>query len=463
MTTQRASGDLLARCKEALAAGGEAHAEIVVRTRRRGCARFAVSELGQHMGLDEAEARVRVAHGARVAETAASDVTREALVEAIHAASALARCTPETPGWVGFADGADVTPAVDRWSSTTAAVTDDERAAIANSAITRIRDAGLVAAGIVETSAWSVAVATTNGCERAHDGTSAELRVWALEDPLGRGSSGHGSHLTRDVSRLEVERETEDAIRIAVDGRNAGGVDAGTYDVVMEPPAVAELLEWLSMIGLGAPEVETGTSFLAGRIGERVTGEQVTLVEDPCSTDDGVLAEPFDREGTARRSVIVVERGIATSALHDRLHASRAHTASSGSALVPDFGSPGGVGAVALALEGGSAADTSELLAGIDHGLYVRRLNYVNGFLEPRRAVMTGLTRDGCFLVEHGRIARGLRNLRMTDSFLEMLARANGMTRARKAISAAWTSGGTFRVPAIRFRGVRFTSGSRSS
>jgi predicted Zn-dependent protease len=74
---------------------------------------------------------------------------------------------------------------------------------------------------------------------------------------------------------------------------------------------------------------------------------------------------------------------------------------------------------------------------------------------------MTGLSRDGCFLVERGRIVRGVGNVRMTDSFLEMLARADGMTRERTTISAAWTTGSAFLVPAVRFRGVRFTSGSR--
>ena len=456
------SSDLLAVCKEALSAAGEPEAEVVLRTRKRGCARFAISELGQHMSLDEADARVRVAHHGRIAEVTTTDIASDAVVQAIRDAAGLARRAPETPGWPGFADGRDALAPVDRWADATANVTDDERAAAVDRAITHVRAAGLVAAGIVETITTSVAVATTRGCARAHDGTSAELRVWALEDAGGRGASGHGSHLVRDFSALAIDRETEDAIRIAKDGTDPGGLEAGTYYVVMEPPAVAELLEWLAMIGLGAPDVEAGTSFLAGRFGERVTGEHVTLVEDPTADHEGAIGEPFDREGTARRRVVAIENGVARSALYDRLHGGRSDKASTGSALVADFGSPGGVGAVSLELEGGSAEDTGALVAGLDRGLYVRRLNYVNGLLEPRRAMMTGLTRDGCFLVEHGRIVRGLRNLRMTDSFLEMLARADGMTRARTSISSSWTSGGAFRVPAIRFRQVRFTSGSRA-
>jgi PmbA protein len=453
---------LLALAKAALAAAGEPEAEIRIRLGTRGCARFSVGELAQHMGLDEAEARIRVAHDGRVAEVATTDLSPEALRQAIHEASALAPRAAALEGFAGFAEAGDPTPVVERWSEATARTTDEERAAIVARILERVRGEGLVAAGMIETSSHGVAVATTRGCARAHDGTYAEARVWALEDAGGRGASGQGFHLCRDVSQLAIERETEAAIRIAKAGMQTGRVDAGSWDVVMEPPAVAELLEWLAMIGLGAPEVEQGTSFLAGRIGERIAGEHISIVEDPLSGAEGIVADPFDREGVPRRRVALIDDGIARAALYDRVHAARGGTASTGSALVPDFGAPGGVGAVALELSAGSANDVDELVAGMDRGLYIRRLNYVNGFIEPRRAVMTGLSRDGCFLVERGRIVQGVGNVRMTDSFLEMLARVDGMTRARSSVSAAWSTGGAFLVPAVRFRAVRFTSGSRA-
>ena len=107
----------------------------------------------------------------------------------------------------------------------------------------------------------------------------------------------------------------------------------------------------------------------------------------------------------------------------------------------------------------GDAASVEELVAGIDRGLYVCRLHYVNGLLEPRRAVMTGLTRDGCFLIERGRITRAVGNLRFTDSFLEGLARCDGATRGRKAIPTWWSEDGAIVTPAVRMRGFRFNGG----
>ena len=202
----------------------------------------------------------------------------------------------------------------------------------------------------------------------------------------------------RDLDALRLDEETARAIRIARASRDPISLDEGVYDVVMEPEAIAELLEWLGTIALAAPEVEQGTSPLAGRLGERITGEGIDLTEDPLDPSELGFGTPFDREGTWRTRVAVVERGVARAVLYDRTYASRAGTTSTGSALPPALGSAGGIGATSLALRGGTAASVDELVSGVERGLYVCRLHYVNGLLEPRRAVMTGLTRDGCFL-----------------------------------------------------------------
>lgn len=454
--------ELLASCKDALAGFGEANAELFVRTRRRGAARFALGELGQHMAFHETEVAARVAYGKRVAESSGDAVSRAELLDLLARTAALAKRAPEVDGFTGFADAGPETPAVPRFAAATDALTDDERAAIVARSIERIAREGLVATGILETETQSIAVATPNGCARSHDGTIADFRVWALEDAAGRGASGNGSDFSRDVSALAVERATEDAIRIAKDSRNARGIDAGTWDVVLGAEGVGELLSWLGMIAPAAPEVEQGKSPLAGKIGQRVTGEAISIVEDPLATHLGAVAPPFDREGTVRSRVDIVEHGVARGILYDRTYGARAGAESTGSAVTPAFGAGSGVGPVALTLEGGSAESEEELVSGMARGLYVRRLHYVNGFLDPPNATMTGLTRDGCFLVEDGRIVAPVRNARLTDQFLAMLARADALTTHTPSMSSLWTPGGNISAPSVRFRGVRFTSGSRA-
>jgi predicted Zn-dependent protease len=454
---------LLDVARDALAAAGEAEAELYLRVSERGCARFAVGELGQHMDLSEPQAVVRVAHGARVAETVTSRIDRDALVDAVRATGRAARLVPEIDGFPGFARAEEPAgPSPGRYDEATASATPEERVERLAPVLSAIRDAGLVSAGMLETASVAHAVATTGGCTRSHDATVASFRVWALETPGAGGAAGYGGHVHRDLGALRLAEETERAIRICRMSHDPASLDAGTYDVVMEPDAVTELLEWLAAIAFGAPEVEQGTSPMTGRLGERITGEAIDVVEDPLLDDPALgFGCPFDREGTWRRRVPLVERGVARAILYDRTYAARMGARSTGSAQLPSLGSAGGVGPTALALGAGSAAGVDELLAGVDRGLYVCRLHYVNGLLEPKRAVMTGLTRDGCFLVEKGKIARAIGNMRFTDSFLEGLARADAMTGDRKAVPTWWSDAGAFVSPAVRIRGWRFNGRSQ--
>jgi PmbA protein len=456
--------ELLSLCKDALDSAGEGEVEVFARATHRGFARFAGGELAQHMQIVEPQATVRVAHGKKLAEATTNLLTKDALVAAIRDAARAARLVPESEGFPGFTGADEPTGgSPQRFAEATAACSAEERVALLAPVLGAVRAAGLVSAGMLETARVSQAVATSRGCAREHDATVASFKVWALETPGAGGAAGYGGHVHRDVGALDLAAQTERAIRICKMSKGARSLDAGTYDVVMEPEAVSELTEWLGTIAFGAPEIEQGTSPVAGRQGERVTGEGITLDEDPLDASDLGLAPPFDREGVWRRRVPLIARGVAREVLYDRTYAARMGKGarSTGSAMQPDFASPGGVGFTALALEGGDASSVDELIAGIDRGLYVCRLHYVNGLLEPRRAVMTGLTRDGCFLIEKGKIKGPVGNMRFTDSFLEGLARADGMTRARTAVPTWWSSNGSCVVPAIRMRGFRFNGKSQ--
>lgn len=461
--------DLLELCKDALASAGEADAEIFARARSRGVARFAVGALGQHMQLEESEVVVRVARGKRVGEAKTSSLSREDIVLATRRAAAVAALAPEIEGFPGFAPGDDdaqefvskENAAPPRRSETTASATAADRVALLAPALEKIRARGFTSAGVLDTSGGAVAVATTRGCARAHDDSIASYRVWALETAGAGGSAGFGSAMHRDLAKVDVLGETDRAIETCERGKNPRAQDAGTYDVVMEPAAVCELLEWLGMIAFGAAEVEQGSSALAGRIGEKITGDLVDILENPVDPSDLGFGVPFDREGTRRAAVPVIERGVAKRVLTDRTYAARRGEASTGSSVMSMLGGGSSVAAVALHMGAGKASGVDELVAGVERGLYVCRLHYVNGMLEPRRAVMTGLTRDGCFWIENGKISHAVGNMRFTDSVLEGFARIDAMTAARKAIPTWWSPAGAYVAPAIRMRQFRFNGKSQ--
>jgi len=452
--------ELLALAKDALARAGAAHAEVFITQRQRGCARFACGELAQHMDLDEPLAVVRVASGSRIAEAQTTSLHPSAIADVIAHAATAAPLLPQTEGFPGFAPRGGVTAAPKRFAEDTAAATPELRTDMLAKVLTKVRAAGLVAAGMLESQRASYAVATTEGCARSHDETMASFKVWALETPGAGGAAGYGGHMHRSIAALDMDEETDRAIRMCALGKNPMELDAGQYDVVLEPAAMAELLEWLSAIAFGAPEVEQGGSPM--RLGERITGESVTLAEDATLDDEAFgFGAPFDREGTVRRPIPLIERGVARNILYDRTYAARAGVTSTGSAQLGETGGAGGIGTSNMRMSGGQAANVDELIAGIDRGLYVCRLHYVNGFLETPRAVMTGLTRDGCFLVEHGKISRAVGNMRFTDSLLEGLARSDGMTKERRAIPTWWSAGGCVVAPAVRMRAFAFNGKSQ--
>jgi PmbA protein len=454
-------GDLLSLGRDVLAQAGEAEAEIYLRVAERGCARFAGGELGQHMELSEPAAVLRVARGTRVAETMTSVLDRGALVDAVRRTARAAALVPEVEGFPGFAGAGEPHALPPRFAESTARAGAEERVAKVAPALASIRAAGLVGAGMLETSRAAEAVATTRGCARSHDSTISSFRVWALETPGAGGAAGYGGQVHRDFGALRVDEETERAVASCKASRDPIALDEGSYDVVMEPEAVTELLEWLATIAFGAAEVEQGTSPFAGRIGQRITGERVGIAEDPLDASDLGFGVPFDREGTPRRRVPLIVDGVAAAVLYDRTYGARLGAESTGSAVLPGFASPGGVGPTAVTLAAGSASGVDDLVSGVERGLYVCRLHYVNGLLEPRRAVMTGLTRDGCFLIEKGKVTRAVGNMRFTDSFLEGLARSDGATSARKAVPTWWSDAGAFVAPALRMRAIRFNGRSQ--
>lgn len=446
--------------KRALDRAGEPEAEAYASFARRGFARFAVGDLGQHMQLEEPSVVVRVARDRRVVEASVAELDEAAIVNALKDAARAAPSVPRDESFPGFA-GADepAPPPVARFARSTAEASADERVTLLEPVFRRIERAGLIATGVLDTTSRIEAVATSHGLRRSYQSTLASFKVWALESAGGGGAAGHGMCAHTDVTQLSLEAETERAVTDAERGKNPGSLPAGAYDTVLGPLAFAELIEWLGMIGLGARELEQGMSPLSGRMGERITAELLSVFEDPLGPH--AFAAPFDREGVARRQVPLLRRGVAQAVVHDRATAARAGISSTGNACPPGGFGSGGPTPSSLVVEGGEAASLDELIGGLGRGLYVRRLHYVNGYLEPRRAVMTGLTRDGTFLVEHGKIVGAVESMRFTDSLLEALERADGMTADRVLVPNWWSAGGSVAAPGVRIRGLTFSSGSR--
>jgi predicted Zn-dependent protease len=355
----------------------------------------------------------------------------------------------------GFDDGTTPLPAHEpSWDAETAAVDAAARARLIAPAFAACARQQLTAAGSCLAGETTLAVATRAGARRLHRSTRARFDLIASDS---RGS-GRRSCDARSWSLVSAGHDAlvDDAVARAARSRDPAPLAPGEYDVVLEPHATAELLEWLALTSFGARSVEDGSSPLAGRIGEPLTGAAVTVYDDGLAGEDGAPTAPFDAEGTPRRRVTLVDRGVARAVVHDRTSAALAHTRSTGHA--PPIGDDlfdGGPVPQHLMLAAGDAT-LDELVARVDRGLYVSRFHYVNGLIDTRRALMTGMTRDGVWRIEGGRIRGPVANQRWTMSFLDAGQRIDGVSRER-ALVAGGLSDCWFVCPTLLVRGWKFS------
>jgi predicted Zn-dependent protease len=446
--------------EEALRAdGGEV--ELSYLGTRQGATRFAGSRITQSGDVMDHEVQARVAVGRRIGAARTNRVDRDSLQRTINQARALAAAQPEpapSEPFAGFDDGRAQTPEVaPSFDAATAAAGAEARAALVAPAFAATARAGLTAAGLAATSETELAVATHAGCRRTVRTTSARLDVIGTDGTAAARTSRYATSL--DAVAAQAQALAETACERALGQRAPVELAPGPYDVILEPAAVAELLEWLALTGLSARTVEDGSSCLAGRAGQRLTGP-VTIYDDALGGEDGCPTLPFDSEGTPKRRVVFLDGGVADGPAYDRATAARAGTGSTGHAApLGDDLFEGGP--VPQHLHLGAGPDSvAALLGRIERGLYVARFHYVNGLIDTRRALMTGMTRDGLFLVENGRIGRGVANLRWTESLLEAFARIDGVGQVRQIVAGS-LSGSVYVCPAVLVRGWRFTGTSR--
>lgn len=413
---------------------------------RESVSRFALNNLHQGVERETATLFLQVAVGKRLGLVTASAPSAADLPRLIAQAADVARTMPETAEFDGFFRP-PATPEFDDTRAATSALDAPARAALLRPAFEAAGRAKFGFAGTVGTRGATAAVLGRDGARRLGRRSHAEARLFAVDGT----HSGFAGRTKGDAGGLELPALAELALARAARGRKTVALPPGKYPVILMPAAVAELVEWFGFIACTAHSVEDGMSVIAARAGQPIAGPNVTLRDD--CRDPAGLPFPFDFEGRDRAPVDFIRGGTAAATVNDTLSARRLKQAPTGHA-----GLPGGEGAQPLHfyLDAGTAEE-SEMIAAIERGIYVTKFHYVNGYLDPHRAVMTGLTRDGAFLIENGRLAQGIENLRFTESLLGALSRVRMISRARDTLSAWWSPLGAYTMPALLIDDFTFT------
>jgi predicted Zn-dependent protease len=424
-------------------AAGASEAEALVSDERAQLTRFANSEIHQNVAETNGTINLRVAIGKRVGVASSNRTDDHGLRRLAETAVAIARNSAELEDWGGLPSPTPVHEVPGAWAEATASATPEERAAGVRAVIAAADAAGVRAFGSFSTSAEELAVANSHGVAAAQRRTAAQLLTVTM---AADGGSGYGEQAGVDVSTIDaaaVGRWAADKARATA---NPVSVDPGDWSVVLEEYAVVDLLSMLAYMGFSALAVQEERSFFEP--GKRIGSELVTIVDD--AAEPGAMPMAFDYEGVAKQRVVLVDRGVCGSVVYDQQTAARAGVASTGHGLPAP--NPYGPFPLNMVMSAGSTPRDA-LVGEMERGLLVTRFHYTNP-VHPKLAIVTGMTRDGTFLVEGGRIVGPVRNLRFTQSYLAALAGTVAVGRDRRTVKGDF--GGVL-VPSVRIDGWTFT------
>lgn len=408
-----------------------------------GNTRFAANQASTVGDAVNVTVQVRSAFGSRSGSASTNILTDEGLRHAVESSEQTARLAPEDREAMPELEPQTYRD-VPAFFDSTAQLDPGRRAEAALAVLEPSRRAGLIAAGFLTMRAGSGAVANNRGLFGYHRSTAwAYTTTVRTDDGTGSGWAG-GAH--NDWSRGNARELATTAIQKALGSRNPVAIEPGRYTVILEPTAAANLIQLMAG-AMNARSADEGRSFFAKRgggnkIGEQVVDPRVTIFSDPWDPD--LLTSPFGGDGQPAQRVVWIENGMLRNLNYDRFWAQRQN--------VQPTGGFGG-----LKMTGGEGS-LQDLIAGTERGVLVTRFWYIRG-LDPRTVLFTGLTRDGTFLIESGRITRAVKNLRFNESPVNMLANLEAMGRpVRVSASESGDIGQAVVVPPIKTREFNFQS-----
>jgi len=450
--------------------------ELLVAGSRSALTRFANNTIHQNMEEESQHISVRVSFGGRTARATTNKYDDESLRRVVQAAESLAKVQQEDPDLLPMptpqeieenAIQAGATP-VNRYFERTAALTPQERAAAVAQMVDVAKWHALTCAGIFSSALVGEGIFNSHGVSDWYEQTLAEVSITMLDET----SSGWQKVNSPDVAQLDPVRMAQIAAEKAVASRDPIELPPGKYTVILEPSAVLDAVGFMFWDFGGSALLEQ-RSFLNDRVGAQLFGTNITVWDDAYHPLQAGV--PFDGEGMKRHRVKLIEGGIVRSLTYARSSARRmqqSELAGKIGTVTPTghgFSLPNEIGEAPINIvfagrspqrtndtRGSAASDAQsveQMIAGTERGILVTRLWYIRE-VDPYEKMLTGMTRDGTFLVEDGKIRRGIRNFRFNESLIHMLQNVEAMS---EAVRASGEESLDMVVPAMKVREFNFT------
>ncbi len=420
--------------------------------------RFANNTIHQNVEEENYVVSVRTVIGRKTARATTNKLDEASLRRAVESAEAMTEVQVDDPDLLPLAPASMTDgPPTERYFENTAAVTPEDRASAVESIVGIAKKNNLTTAGIFSSSRSVEAIMNSRGLSTFHAQTSSEVSITMLAGD----SSGWQKANSPDSRNLDPVALAETAARKARDSASPREVPPGKYTVILEPAAVLDLVGYM-FFDFGGLAILDQRSFLTNRVGTKLFGENITVNDDVYHPLQS--GAPFDGEGVHRHQVRLIENGVIRNLVYARATAEKmkkSEHASKVGRIGPTghgFPLPNEIGEAPLNIvfEAGPEASrrtVDEMIASTEHGILVTRCWYIRE-VDPYEKILTGMTRDGTFWIEDGKLRHGLRNFRFNQSLIHMLG---NVTEMGTPVRASGEESFDMVVPPMKVQGFNFT------
>ncbi len=404
--------------------------------------RFANNTIHQNVAEQALAVSVRTVLDGRTARATTNKTDDDSLRRVVETSKSLARSQPRNSDLLPMPGPQKYTKAARYFENTAYATPADRARTVAR--VTQMAEKNKqTAAGIFSTGVTQTAIANTRGLFASHRQTRAEFSITILESD----SSGWAKANSPDLDCIDPAGMAQSASEKSAASRQPGEAAPGRWTVILEPSAVLDLVGSLFYDFAGTAMLDQRSCFTK-RMGKRVLGENITLHDDAYHPLQS--GAPFDGEGIPRQKILLLDKGVPTNLVYSRATAKKMKARPTGHGL----SLPNDMGEAPMNLVfGGGQSSVEEMVRSTERGILVTRLWYIRE-VDPYEKVLTGMTRDGTFLVQDGRVAGGIRNFRFNQGILEMLSNVEMMG---PAVRAAGEESFEMVVPPMKVRNFHFT------
>jgi PmbA protein len=424
-------------------------AEVLISASSQALTRFANNQIHQNVTSSGAGLQLRVILDKKIGVASSDRLDKQGLEQLAERALTLAKNQKPDPGFVSLPSPPKSSyPKIHSFSSKTASYTPQARANSISIIVNLAKDNKQSASGAFGIISGETAVTNSLGVWAYDRSTKASLSTIFT----GEQGSGYASQISRDVSDISAKKIADLALHKATYGGSPQDLPPGQYPVILEPAALADLLDFYLIYGPNARIYHEDVSYLQGRLGKKVFSPQVNLIDDPL--DSQGLPSAFDYEGVPKSPLTLIRRGVIKGIAYDSYYSQKYHQPNTAHAL-PAPNTWGPIPTHVKLLPGKSSLD--DLIRHVDRGLLVTRLWYIR-LLHPRELNVTGMTRDGLFLIKNGQLAGRVKNLRFTDSLPSVLKSIIEIGNKSQLVG---DQGFPYLLPQVRLSAFNFTSGTQ--